>query len=374
MQIAPEFSNLLSASAGEAAYRAFQWSKNYFGLAHKFASTRATQAWVEVSHAMQRGLNPAVAAPENSGVGSVSQATLNVVQSRYEALLAVDWQDAESGYYPRALLFDNPWGDFARFYPEVWLDLFSISDRVSRKQHQEFSKEIDTEGYPRYYLQNFHHQTDGYLSDRSANLYDLQVELLFGGSADAMRRRIIPPIVEFAAQRPGKSTRILDVACGTGRTLQLLRGAFPQASLFGVDLSPAYLRKANQSLSEIPGELPQLLHHNAEDLPYADRYFDIVTSVFLFHELPASARQNVITEMARVAAPGGLLVICDSIQLDDSPELVESMEAFAKTFHEPYYRDYIRDDLGDRLQAADCEVLDVRSHFMSRYTVARKAS
>ena len=42
--------------------------------------------------------------------------------------------------------------------------------------------------YPDYY-QNFHHQTDGYLSDHQA-LYDLQVEILFNGSADAMRRRV----------------------------------------------------------------------------------------------------------------------------------------------------------------------------------------
>lgn len=377
MQIVPDLTGMLSASAGEATYRAFQWSKNYFGLAHKFASTRASQTLVEASSVLKRGFrfdeSDEIASEHRSDRG-VSQATIDVVQARYEELLAVDWQDAELGYYPRILLFDNPWGDFARFYPQVWMDLFSISDRVSRKQHHEFANDIDTDGYPKYYLQNFHHQTNGYLSDQSANLYDLQVELLFGGSADAMRRRVIRPMVDLAVQRPNKFTRILDVACGTGRTLQMLRGAFPQASLYGVDLSPAYLRKANQTLSEIPGELPQLLQHNAENLPFTDGYFGITTSVFLFHELPGKARQNVINEMARVTSPDGLIVICDSIQMSDSPELVESMEAFSKTFHEPYYRNYIRDNLGDRLQSAGCEVLDVQSHFMSRYTVARKAA
>ena len=43
-------------------------------------------------------------------------------------------------------------------------------------------------------MRNFHHQTDGYLSDFSASIYDLQVEILFNGSADSMRRRIIKPI------------------------------------------------------------------------------------------------------------------------------------------------------------------------------------
>ena len=62
------------------------------------------------------------------------------------------------------------------------------------------------------------------------------------------------------------------------------------------NLSPTYLRKANQLLSQLPGELPQLLQANAEQLPYADETFDVATSIFLFHELPGKARQNVINE------------------------------------------------------------------------------
>ena len=35
--------------------------------------------------------------------------------------------------------------------------------------------------YPRYFLQNFHYQSGGYLTDESAALYDHQVEVLFVG-------------------------------------------------------------------------------------------------------------------------------------------------------------------------------------------------
>merc|ERR1712216_542124 len=52
--------------------------------------------------------------------------------------------------------------------------------------------EIDEKRYPKYYAQNFHYQTDGWLSNESARLYDFQVETLFLGSADAMRRRCLP--------------------------------------------------------------------------------------------------------------------------------------------------------------------------------------
>ena len=224
-------------------------------------------------------------------------------------------------------------------------------------------------------MQNFHHQTDGYLSDRSANLYDLQVEILFGGSADAMRRRILAPLkqgLKVFADVPSRQVRVLDVACGTGRTLKFIRSALPQASLFGTDLSPAYLRKANQLLSEIPGELPQLLQANAEELPYMDNYFHAATCVFLFHELPPDVRQRVIEQCFRVTKPGGVFVICDSIQVSDSPDMIPLMDNFHETFHEPYYKHYTTDDLVERLEKAGFENISTEVHFMSKYLIAHK--
>lgn len=190
-----------------------------------------------------------------------------------------------------------------------------------------------------------------------------------------MRRRILAPLKQGLASFTDVSPRqirILDVACGTGRTLKAIRSTLPQASLFGTDLSPTYLRKANESLLQIPGELPQLVQANAEELPYLDNYFHAVTSVFLFHELPASARQNVINECFRVVKPGGIFIICDSIQLSDAPELQPIMDSFSETFHEPYYRHYISDDLTERLKKAGFVDIEIQSHFMSKYALARK--
>ncbi|MEO0971253.1 MAG: methyltransferase domain-containing protein, partial [Cyanobacteria bacterium J06639_18] len=138
------------------------------------------------------------------------------------------------------------------------------------------------------------------------------------------------------------------------------------------DLSPTYLRKANQLLSEIPGELPQLLQANAEELPYLDNYFHAVTSVFLFHELPGPVRQSVIEESFRVTKPGGTFIICDSIQMSDSPRMQPIMENFSETFHEPYYRNYIADDLMERLHKAGFGSVDIQVHLMSKYLIARK--
>lgn len=342
------------------AYQAFQQGKSYFGLAHKALGTQLMN-WVFP--------------PTETRPNPISPDLINLIQQRLNAINEVDWQDAERGIYPVNVLFENDWDEFFRYYPIVWIDMPSTWERAKQKRYQDIPDTIDTSLYPNYYVQSFHHQTDGYLSDWSANLYDLQVDILFNGAADPMRRRVLAPLKQglqgFEGLKPSEF-KVLDVACGTGRTLRFIRPTLPQASLYGVDLSDAYLRKANQLLSKIPGELPQLIQANGEALPYQDHYFHGVTSVFLFHELPAAARQNVINECFRVVKPGGVFVICDSVQLSDSPELEALMENFPIAFHEPYYRHYITDDLVARLQAAGFTDISTEVHFMSKYWIARK--
>lgn len=343
------------------AYQTFQQGKSVFSITHKSISDRL---W-EFFH------------PDRSKVAPLSSDALAVIQERYQQLMEADWSDAERGVYPVSLLFDNPWDDFFRYYPVVCLDLPQIWQRIKTQQYQVLPQDVPTEGYPKYYLRNFHHQTDGYLSDYSANLYDLQVELLFGGSADPMRRRILAPLKRGLQQFntiPAHQQKVLDIACGTGRTLRMLRSMLPQASLYGTDLSAAYLRKANQQLSELSNELPQLVCANAEQLPFLDNYFHGITCVFLFHELPPQARQNVIEEAFRVVQPGGTFVICDSIQTHDSPELMTAMENFPAIFHEPYYPNYIQDNLTDRLTKAGFVDISTETHLFSKYWVARKPS
>lgn len=342
-------------------YQTVQQGKNYFSFAHK---TLVTQ----LQKIVAPGIRTSMTLPRE---------LIPVIQAKLERLMAADLADAEAGVYPTSLLFDDPWVDYLRYYPLLCLDMSKIWERIDRQQYQKFSATLDTEGYPSYYVQNFHHQTDGYLSDDSANLYDLQVEILFGGYADPMRRRILAPlkagIQQAFADVPAKQLRVLDIACGTGRTLRAIRAALPQVALYGTDLSPAYLRKANELLSQIPGELPQLLQANAEELPYLDNYFHAITCVFLFHELPGVVRQNVIEQAFRTLQPGGTLVICDSIQRSDSPELAPAMKGFDEIFHEPYYDHYTRDDLTLRL--TDAGFTDVRTevYFMSKYLIATKS-
>ncbi|MEL6228446.1 MAG: class I SAM-dependent methyltransferase [Cyanobacteria bacterium J06627_3] len=339
------------------AYQTFQQGKQAFGFTHKTLANRLREV-----------ISPV--APDSTS--EIPASTLAILKQRLDELTEVDWQDAAAGVYPTSLLFDNPWDDFFKYYPMVVMDTPSVWDRSKNKKYQDFGADVSTDGYPDYYVQNFHHQTDGYLGEMSANLYDLQVEILFNGSADPMRRRILAPLKHHIEPVTG-TPKVLDVACGTGRTLKMIRDTLPQTSLHGVDLSPTYLCKANDLLSREPGTLPQLIHANAEALPYLDNYFDATVSVFLFHELPADVRQTVINEAYRVTKSGGVFVICDSIQKLDTPEFTPMMENFPSVFHEPYYRHYSTDDITARLESAGFSDVEVSNHFMSKYWVAKKA-
>ena len=95
------------------------------------------------------------------------------------------------------------------------------------------------DGLPDYYRQNFHFQSDGWLSEHSAAIYDTQVEVLFTGAADVMRRRALKPIAQWMAGRNQRDLRGLDVGCGTGRLLAFLHDAWPGLRLSGLDLSAA---------------------------------------------------------------------------------------------------------------------------------------
>lgn len=263
-------------------------------------------------------------------------------------LLRQDWRNIEAGHYlPPEEWRGTPLGALrqaADFFADLWtVEALRHGDRAERGLH------LPPDGkYPRYYLQKFHFQSDGYLSVASAERYDYQVEILFGGGAAAMRRQALVPLRRELAAHAGRA-RLLDIGCGTGMFLREVKRNHPRLSITGLDLSAPYLDVARRRLAEWSGV--ELVEAAAEAVPAPDAAYDIVTCVYLLHELPPAVRGKVAAEMRRVLKPGGLAILVDSLQLGDEPDYDATLEWFPTGFHEPFYAGYLRADL-DRLMGA----------------------
>jgi ubiquinone/menaquinone biosynthesis C-methylase UbiE len=285
-------------------------------------------------------------------------------------LLIGDALAVADGLYPPLVGLSDPLGHLGR----VGRMLADLPHALSRRASDDATSaraEPAAARVPHYYAQDFHYQTGGYLSEASARLYDVQVETLFMGAAAPMRRTALRAVCEHMRGRDQRRMRLLDVACGTGRFLREMRLALPALGLTGIDLSESYLKEARSHLADL--RRVALIAAAGERLPFASASSDVVTTIFLFHELPPEVRRQVTAEIARVLKPGGLFVFLDSLQMGDRPGWDGLLEAFPMRFHEPYYAHYVGDDLEGMFAQAGLAGQATATPFLSKLMVRRRS-
>ncbi len=119
----------------------------------------------------------------------------------------------------------------------------------------------------------------------------------WAGSLEAPgKRELVTRGFALAGLRPG--ARVLDVGCGAGASVELLRRSFGLRAV-GLDLSAAPSRG-----TPIP-----LLRADARRLPVAGGALDAVLLECVLSLVPD--RQLVLRECARALSPGGSLVVTD---------------------------------------------------------------
>jgi ubiquinone/menaquinone biosynthesis C-methylase UbiE len=230
-------------------------------------------------------------------------------------LFLQDLANIEAGIYPLPFDHDGTLRTLLNRSRLFFADLPEIHRRREGRGHSEIFDKNTRGTRPRYYLQNFHYQSGGWLTEESAERYDTQVEVLLNGTANAMRRQALPLIHELFAGRDQRQLRLLDIGCGTGRFLDFVKQAWPRLQIIGLDMSDAYVRHARRHLRR--WSRTRFVVGKAEAIPFPDSSQDAVTSIFLFHELPPKVRRSALRECARVLKPGGRLIIQDSLQRDD---------------------------------------------------------
>lgn len=312
----------------------------------KFAIEKASFGYSQirsVNFALQGALLPWIdlltnQSKKRSDIGFVEH--LKAALPKIQNLYLQDSKNIAEGIYPVTVLApENPIKHFTRL-PFLFYDAYRANKSRKNKKTKFFDKAAqDLLGdLPDYYKRNFHFQDSGYLGESSAKLYEHQVEVLFTGSADAMRRLIIPPAKRHFGNSDGQGLHFLEIGCGTGRLTKFLALAFPKAKITAVDLSPFYLNLASQTLSSF--RKIDYVQGAAEKLDFKDCTFDGIFSSFLFHELPEEIRVQVLQEGFRLLKSGGMYAIADSLQKDDDHELNWAIDQFPQDFHEPFYKNY----------------------------------
>ncbi len=139
---------------------------------------------------------------------------------------------------------------------------------------------------------------------RIARRYDFLNDLQSFGLHRSWKRRV----VDLAQAAPG--TRALDLCCGTGDITFAL--AQRGADATGLDFSAQMLevaaeRKAQDARRQTPS--PTFIQGDAQQLPFPDNSFDIVTVGYGLRNLTSWERG--LDEMFRVAKPGARLIVLD---------------------------------------------------------------
>ena len=203
--------------------------------------------------------------------------------------------------------------------------------------------------YPAYYeQQNFHGIENGYLNPIASITYDFVIAFATPPNEQGIRQEIINQISVTPKN-------ILDLGCGTGSTTVILKKAFPEASVTGLDLSPYMLWMAEHKAKK-EGLIIQWHHSLAEETNFPAHSFDLITIAMVFHETPPEITQLILRECHRLLSKKGQLIILDGHQ-----KKLRSAKWLIKLFREPYSEVYAQGDINQWLKHANFINSDTKS-------------
>lgn len=121
---------------------------------------------------------------------------------------------------------------------------------------------------------------------------------------------------------------MLDVGCGGGFTIRRLLKRSKEAQVYGIDISEESVTKARQVNAEVLDKQVYVTQGSAEQLPYNDEMFDLVTAVetvYFWPNLP-----DCLQEVRRVLKSGGKFAIMVEVVDSDSKwtSIVDGMTAY----------------------------------------------
>lgn len=119
-------------------------------------------------------------------------------------------------------------------------------------------------------------------------------------------------VVPFALDGVELGADVLEIGAGPGKTTDLLRVRVDR--LTAVELDDDLAAQLQTRLADTNVEV---VHADAADLPFPADRFSAALAFTMLHHVPTPALQDgIFAELARVVAPGGVVVLSDSVHSD----------------------------------------------------------
>lgn len=129
---------------------------------------------------------------------------------------------------------------------------------------------------------------------------------------DVLYRPVHAAVLRRSRHLAPRARWVLGLRCGTGRLLRQAAAVLPGSVLVGLDLSypmAAHARDAVPTLRP-PAQPAPVVVGPAERLPFRNGVFDLVVSTLSARHW--NDQHAAVTEIRRVLAPGGVLLLADA--------------------------------------------------------------
>ena len=268
-----------------------------------------------------------------------------------------------------------PWSERA-------LLLNSKIDNLEKIYNNVRSKDITS--YPEYYTQEFHAYEEGNLNWKAAVECEsatmsmaLRVwpdeQLSSYEAQDRLRLSFLDNVKKYFIDNKSylpSYMNICDVGCSVGVSTFYHADYFKDANVIdGLDLSANFLAIAKLRQDIVTGKVDNIfnpdeenvievktlkskfsnsnidkinwIHANAEATGLPDGKYDLTSVSFMFHELPSKASDDIIKELYRITAPGGVIAITDnnpqSKVIQNLPPVLFTLMKSTEPWSDEYY-------------------------------------
>jgi ubiquinone/menaquinone biosynthesis C-methylase UbiE len=227
--------------------------------------------------------------------------------------------------------------------------VFRCSDELleqlnSAPQKASAQLELDpTLELPEYYTETDIHMQPGsfYSNDLSGYVYQFGARIVMLRDNDGYKFHKL--FAQTALPDLPAKPRVVDIACGFGKSTRPLVSRYPDAEVIGVDLAAPGLKLAHAEAAA-DGVNIQFKQQDGRKVGLPDASVDLVTGTMILHEMPSEAIVETVKEATRLLKPGGVIRFLE-FQPTGDPVRDATVYEHAERNNEPYFRALFATDL-----------------------------